>query len=251
MSRSVVGGVFVVGMVLAAAMASAEEVGTEIELRSLNDVVSPASSEWADVPLEDVARRMGDGSRRFYGSLMISPTFAGMNAGFGSGFSSTDTVMGAGGAVGMAFDRRNGQMRLEVEGMGRGTYDGSIAGTGGLRHVTTNNWSAMVNGWRDFMLTDRVGLYGGGGIGAGGYIWGTEFLGNTAYIAPASGFAWQAGGGVIWEVSDRVTFDVGYRFFQIDRLLINPVMPGFTHQFHAGELMFTLRVYEPIRGLWQ
>jgi opacity protein-like surface antigen len=179
---------------------------------------------------------------------MIGNAFAGMKSGFGSGFNSSDTLFGAGGALGVAFDRPNGQLRLEVEGMGRDTYDGAVIETPMLQHVVTNNWSAMVNAWRDLMLTDRVGIYGGGGIGAGGYQLGFRSDVGTTFIEPESGFAWQAGGGVIWEATDRMTFDVGYRFFLIDRLPFEPAISGFGHQFHASELMFTLRIYEPFRG---
>ncbi len=69
-------------------------------------------------------------------------------------------------------------------------------------------------------------------------------ISHLGFDDPAAAFAWQAGGGVIWEVTERLTFDVGYRFFQTD-----VIEQADTTQFQASELMFTLRLYEPFRGL--
>lgn len=44
--------------------------------------------------------------------------------------------------------------------------------------------------------------------------------------------------------SDRLTFDIGYRYYQIDSILIQDIVPA---QFAASELMFGLRLYEPFR----
>ncbi len=52
-------------------------------------------------------------------------------------------------------------------------------------------------------LTDSFGVYGGGGVGAGGYTYGADVNGNRGFDDPAAAFAWQAGGGVIWEVTER------------------------------------------------
>jgi len=160
---------------------------------------------------------------------------------------SEDTLFAAGGAIGIAFERRNGRLRVETEGMGRSTYDAEFLATPtpGDTTILTNNWSVMENVWRDFMLTERFGVYGGGGIGAGGYILGEQFQGETLYAEPAASFAWQFGGGLLWEVTNRLTFDVGYRYFHINTIQQAGVEPN---QFSASELMFTLRLYEPFRG---
>ena len=132
--------------------------------------------------------------------------------------------------------------------MGRSTYDAPFTSPPRPNSATvlTNNWSVMQNFWRDLMLTDRFGVYGGGGIGAGGYILGESLTDNpTEYVPPAASFAWQAGGGALWQVTDRLTFDVGYRFFKIDTIQQTDYV--FANQFAASELMFTLRLYEPFR----
>lgn len=69
----------------------------------------------------------------------------------------------------------------------------------------------MDNAWQDLMLIDRFGAYAGGGIGAGGYMLGDRVVAVTPYDPPATHFTWQFGGGLLWEVSDRLTFDVKYR----------------------------------------
>jgi opacity protein-like surface antigen len=225
----------------------ADEPGTEIDLSSFGRQVARSESVWDDLPLEDVARRFGTAPRRFYLSGMIGPSFASVNSPAEAALASDDTLFAAGGAIGVAFERTNGRLRLEVEGMGRSTYDAEflVPPSPGDTTILTNNWSVMQNAWRDFMLTDRFGIYGGGGIGAGGYILGEQVEGQKDYADPGASFAWQFGGGLLWELSDRLTFDVGYRYFHINTITQPGVEPN---QFSASELMFTLRFYEPFRS---
>ena len=93
--------------------------------------------------------------------------------------------------------------------------------------------SSQPNVWRDINLTDRLAVYSGGGIG---------------------------GGGAINRLSDRVEFDVSYRFFATEQadtaIFLTPVSgpppvptgSSAQHTFSASEMLFTLRVYEPFRG---
>ena len=250
MVRSIMLAVFVAVVVLGgAATARADEHGTEIDLTTFGREAAKPASVWDDLPLEDVARRFGTAPRRVYISGMIGPSFAQVNSPAESTLLSEDTLFNAGGAIGIAFERRNGRLRIETEGMGRDTYDAEflVTPTPGDTTILTNNWSVMENVWRDFMLTERFGAYGGGGIGAGGYILGEQFQGEALYADPAASFAWQFGGGLLWEISNRLTFDVGYRYFHIDTIQQAGAEPN---QFSASELMFTLRLYEPFRG-WQ
>ena len=236
------------GMAMAGRAATADDLGTPIDLSHFSEITQDSSSVESDIPIKEVAQQFGTAPRRFYLSGMIGPSFANVSSPSDSTFASSDTLFNAGGAVGVAFEREHGRLRLEVEGMGRSTYDAPFASS--LRPdantVLTNNWSVMQNFWRDLMLTDRFGVYGGGGIGAGGYVLGETFAGTTDYTSPAANFAWQAGGGVLWELSDRLTFDVGYRYFQINTIQ----QAGFVvpNQFAASELMFSLRLYEPFRN---
>ena len=226
MRRMILGGA-IASLLLVAGVSRAENLGTEIDLTTFGDVANETAAKpsvWDEYDLEEVGLfdRGNRANRRFYASGMIGPTFGTINdtvAGSGNG-----TIFSAGGAAGVAFDRRNGYLRLELEGMWR---DDLITTTASA----FNGWSVLQNVWRDFLITERFGVYGGGGLGGGGY----QFDGVTA--SPT--FAWQGGGGLIYEVTSRLTFDVGYRYFQIDRIDDN--------QFTASELMFTLRLYDPLR----
>ena len=133
-----------------------------------------------------------------------------------------------------------------------------------FRWAANDGWSALVNVWRDFSITEQVDLYLGGGVGAGGYRYGLDggvsFFGvaiTSVSSVQVAAFAWQAGGGVVWNVSERVAFDAGYRFFSIDQadttLNVSAVgMPlasvGLLQQYVASELLFGLRIYEPFRN---
>lgn len=229
------------------ASAQADEMGPAIDLSSFGEVGSGASIDHGGIPFSDVAQRLRGSPRQFYISGMIGPSFAGVTSPSDSTLASSDTLFNAGGAIGVAFDRHRGRLRIETEGMGRSTYDAPFlaAPSPDDSTILTNNWSVMENVWRDLMLTDRFGIYGGGGIGAGGYILGEQIAGDTIYFDPAANFAWQFGGGLLWEVTDRLTFDVGYRYFHINTITQADAEPN---QFAASELMFSLRLYEPFRN---
>jgi len=239
---------FVAWLAIACTAIRADELGSEIDLTSFRGMEGDLTSTPDGTPLDDVAWRLLDAPRRFYISGMIGPSFANVVSPGDPSLASDGTIFTAGGALGVAIERNRGWLRFEVEGMGRDTYDRPFSQTPRLDDFTilTNNWSVLNNLWRDVMLTDRFGIYGGGGIGAGGYILGEELGGSTVYAPPGANFAWQFGGGLLWDVTERLTFDVGYRYFHIDTIRqADYVMPN---QFSASELMFTLRLYEPFRN---
>ena len=71
-----------------------------------------------------------------------------------------------------------------------------------------------------------------------------------------STFAWQAGGGTAYAITDRITLDIGYRYFQIANststgvISYVPVPVGsevIGSAFSASELFFAFRIYEPFR----
>jgi opacity protein-like surface antigen len=176
---------------------------------------------------------------------MIGPSFATLGTPFFDEAIGTDTIVTGGIALGIAVERSRGRLRAEVEGMARGDFDAPFIDFPTDRTVVTNNWSVMTNLWRDVMITDQVGIYVGGGIGAGGYRMGELCCGELEYLDPKAAFAWQAGGGLLWEISDRLTFDMGYRFYQMDVIEQDPF--ALPNRFASSELMFTLRLYEPFR----
>lgn len=228
--------------------AAAAELVSSVDLSAFTSIAEPVTSVENASAYENVAwSSPGKASRRVYLAGMLGPSFASVSSPAEPSLLSDDTLLSAGGALGIAFERPRGWLRLEVEGRGRDTYFAPFSDTPSEANDTilTNNWSVMQNVWRDLTLTDRFGIYGGGGIGAGGYILGEQYNGEVRYVQPGSGFAWQAGGGVLWSITDRLTFDVGYRYFSIDTIQqASFVAPN---QFTASELMFTLRFYEPFR----
>jgi opacity protein-like surface antigen len=197
---------------------------------------------------------------RFYVSGIVGSSWATLTV--DEPPSANAPIFTAGGAAGWAFEREAGRLRLEIEGRGRdalGFAEADAEQSAAFR--ATDGWSALVNLWRDIDLTEKLSLYAGGGIGGGGYrvalssaVPAENFTvtGNAAM----GGFAWQAGGGVNYALTDRITLDLGYRFFAIDGGAITatsrqagvPIDTSrFSSAFSASELLLTVRIYEPFR----
>jgi opacity protein-like surface antigen len=207
-------------------------------------------------------------SRRFYITGIIGASFGTLQSGginnegnFPNTGRATDSLLTAGAAIGMAFDRDNGLLRLEVEGRGRDALQGS---TNSFEPPTpdyfysvraSDGWSVMTNAWRDWYLTERLGFYGGGGIGAGGYRLSVDDSVVSGY-GHVGGFAWQAGTGTTYRITNRTTIDLGYRFFETvpDSLPLTLGGPGgppagsYVSNFYASELLLSVRIYEPFRS---
>jgi len=261
-------------VVLIARVAGAAAFGP-IDLSSLDDVVSaptPAASVWDDVSIQPVAATRDD-EPRFYVTGLLGESFAtladpvyGDLLGRGA---INRSVLTAGGAAGFAFERDNGRLRVEVEGRGRDDVTAHFNPvlppplTANFKWAAADGWSAMFNVWRDYSVSEQVDLYLGGGVGGGGYRYslagdlGVPGFGfGLASNAQVASFAWQAGGGVIWNVTERVAFDIGYRFFALDTAdtTVGATFNGLPlgsitvpQQFTASELLFGLRIYEPFR----
>lgn len=218
---------------------------------------------------------------RGYVTGIVGGSLATINAGGSTSFLGTtqlqtvgsvnDTIFNGGGAIGMAFARPSGLLRMEVEGRARGPMHGQTAfgitseTTSGavipLDVTVTNGWSAMTNFWRDYFFTDRVGVYGGGGFGVGGYQYSMQGADGSIPLSGSSvvnTFAWQVGTGVTYQLSDRITFDTGYRFFAMtpgatplavtDGGLIAQPVGSYTSALSASELLLSIRIYEPFRN---
>jgi opacity protein-like surface antigen len=179
------------------------------------------------------------------------------------------SILTAGGAAGVAYARDNGQWRFEIEGRGRDDLTASLGQAvppvfaADFAWAAADGWSATANVWRDWWIGERWAVYAGGGLGGGGYRY--SFAGDIQFLDVEATFAgndqvaelaWQAGGGLVYELSERIAFDVGYRFFSIGQADVSyTVNPPFgppstataAQQFTASELLFGLRVYEPFR----
>ena len=199
--------------------------------------------------------------RRFYLASILGADYGTLSV--GNGPNATDPLFTTGAAAGIAFERPQGWFRTEFEARYRDPVSSTVGDPtlGGSASVTARDgWSTMINAWRDLEITDRVALYLGGGIGGGGYTvafnggfpaLGVGLSGSTA----VTGFAWQAGGGASWLLTERVALDLGYRWYAVDGgpATIDATTPFFSFSdsigtnFGASELLFSLRVYEPFR----
>jgi opacity protein-like surface antigen len=117
----------------------------------------------------------------------------------------------------------------------------------------------MLNLWRDYDLTDSLTGYIGAGIGGGGYRFGVNqnFPNQDQAInglGTVGGLAWQVGAGLAIALTDRVTLDLGYRFFDLGAgsvaadFLQTSIPQGtqlVTSAFSANEFFFGIRIYEP------
>ena len=256
---------------VAAMSARAKELETPIDLASLSEIGSTyvADDETADVPFSDVAYGNASAANRFYLTGIVGASFGTLQSGgfnTAGGFDNigqaNDSLLTAGGAVGMAFARDNGQLRVEVEGRGRNALTGLTnsfeppAPTFFYSVRATDGWSVMSNVWRDWYLTKRLGVYGGGGIGAGGYRLSVDDTVVSGY-GHVGAFAWQVGAGATYQLTDRATIDLGYRFFDtatgaLPLHLGGPVGPpagSYLSNYYASELLVSVRLYEPFRGL--
>jgi len=262
------------------------ELGESIDLSSLSGLASvPDESDRAlerdSLPIVPVGYDGDVPWIRGYITGIAGASFGTINAGGITPFGGTaqlqtvgsvnDTMFNGGGAIGMALARPSGLLRMEVEGRARGPMHGQTAFevvsattesvSVPLDVSATQGWSAMTNFWRDFFFNDRLGVYGGGGFGVGGYQYSMQGSDGKIPLAGSSvvnTFAWQVGTGVTYQLSDRVTFDTGYRFFAMTPgstplavtnggLLVQPA-GSYTSAFSASELLLSVRIYEPFRN---
>lgn len=272
--RGTIGGLALAAMTLASGAARPAALPEPIDLATLDEVATPpAASAWDDVAIQPVASRSA-GEPRFYVTGLLGESFVTLaDPVYGEIFTDrrlNRSVITAGGAAGLAFEREDGQLRVEVEGQGRDDVTAAFRDTlapvlgADFRWAANDGWSALVNVWRDFSIDEQVDLYLGGGVGAGGYRYDLDgavslFAAEITYVSSAqvAAFAWQVGCGIVWNVSDRVAFDVGYRFFSIDQadttlnvaaVGVPLASVGLLQQYTASELLFGLRIYEPFRN---
>ena len=245
-------GGLILGVLALTGVAKADNSFSEIDLTSFQDI--PSIIDACDVPIENVSCSTRPNCRRFYITGLWGVSAATLdNLTPTRGFDTSANIFTAGIAGGVSLERERGRLRLEAEWLQRDFYRGAINATPGASLVTSKNWSVLANAWRDFMVTEKFGCYGGGGIGGGGITGFGEFDRVPATDSfTSSAFAWQAGGGLIYEVTDQVTFDVSYRWYQVNGLSSPPrIIPGPTldYRYGASQVMFSLRMFEPLRSL--
>lgn len=179
-----------------------------------------------------------EAGRRVYVTGIVGSSLGGDAGPMGTGWIGdlASPTVGGDAAIGVAVDRSQsflkGATRLEFEGRTRSRS--AAGGESSATDLSTTSWSTMANVWRDVPITDHLGLYAGGGVGAGG--------GRSAAGESRSDFTWQAGGGATYAVNNRLSLDVGYR------ALPAAFGAAATPDAPTGELLFSVRLYEPFRG---
>jgi opacity protein-like surface antigen len=261
--------------------AFANDLGEPIDLSSFSGMESALEESQQTLGADGmpVVQVYDDGGARWirpYVTGIAGASFGTLNTGGGGGFGGTplgfagsvnEAMFTGGGAIGVALDQPSGLLRMEIEGRARGPMQGKtqffvVEEINGLPidTVASGGWSAMTNFWRDWFLSDRFGVYGGGGFGVGGYQYSTSLTQGGQTLGGSSTvntFAWQVGTGFTYQLSDRVTFDTGYRFFAMSPAS-NPVslnsgsfsqsIGSSTSTFSASELLLSIRIYEPFRN---
>ena len=201
---------------------------------------SPPLADGSGTADADAVETPRGDARTPYVAGMIGSSFAGGDAG---GFGGT--LLTGEGAVGVSVPRPLGAVRLEVEGRQRAALSGQRgAQADGEPAAATvgGEWTTMANAWRDVDVAEHLSIYVGGGLGVGGYAHDGDAAGpDTASRVTA--FGWQAGAGVAYAVTDRLTLDVGGRFYGLEAGGGQPAAGP-----PAAEMLFAVRVADPFRG---
>jgi opacity protein-like surface antigen len=257
--------------------ALADELGEPIDLSGMSEIRSSLETT-ADAPNSEAATVAFDPAsrgHRFYLTGIVGGSFATLTnsqnphsepnrLAYETPADTTGALFNGGGAIGVAFARSSGQLRMEIEQRLRGPMDGQVvsgsSGSPSATAYTDNAWSTTMNLWRDFFMTDQLGFYVGGGLGMGGYR-STFFTPPDEYglfygSESVATWAWQAGTGVTYALSDRITLDVGYRFFATAPAAINVSQwngagyypYSYSSSLTASELLLSIRIYEPFRN---
>lgn len=187
----------------------------------------------------------------------VAPVGPGAAPAWSSSSSATGSMFTGAVAGGVWIPRPVGALRLECEAALRDAYDDTLQAVGGpsIHMQASNTWSVFGNVWRDVSLTRRIGLYGGGGLGGGGYRLAVDSSDGFAANGLVGQFAWQAGGGLIYRYNSLVTADIGYRFIGMGTGK-SPLLDAAGNQagtlsstMTANELLLMLRVKDPFQGL--
>jgi opacity protein-like surface antigen len=146
------------------------------------------------------------------------------------------SVFGMGGSVGSDLSYSTSlPLRLEVEYL----YHGSESYQAGNYTHDLSAHSILANGFFDLQTDTALTPYIGGGVGLA-YL-NDHVTGGMDVKAKSWNFAWNAGGGLAWGVSENLAVDLGYRYMDLGKTDKNSI-PGSTtadvaltaHEFSLG-----------------
>ena len=144
-----------------------------------------------------------------------------------------------GGAVGVNV---SDAIRVEIEASHAG-WDAkhiyiSFPGVFKVDDAATGKMNAtylLVNTWVDWNNESPFTPYAGGGLGIGWANGNTLWFSDQGYDDGEIGFAFQLGAGLKYDISDYVSFDLGYRFKGIADIDFQNTNPA-TAPFEGGDL---------------
>jgi opacity protein-like surface antigen len=226
----VVGRTAVAAAVLAASLCAANAA----EMQRAVTIESPVVSAQ---PIDRGADGGATAERRLYVTGMVGSSHAVHGDGGGRGPVAGGLLSGGlpatDGAVGVAIPRSFGDVRLEFEGR-----SGLAAGSAPDAAQAGESWSVMANAWRDLPITEHLGGYVGGGVGA---------VGIPGEAGQRGGVAAQVGTGLSYAAHERMTFDVGYRF-HVATPADGGRLPGNATALASSEMLLSVRLYDPFRS---
>ncbi|NCY17677.1 MAG: hypothetical protein EBX39_13145 [Actinobacteria bacterium] len=142
------------------------------------------------------------------------------------------TIFSGDGAVGIEFPKPWGAVRVECEARGPGVT-GAAARSGA---TARGDGAVLANVWHDLDLTERVAVYAGGGVGLG------TSPGSAGHQRSGS-LAWQTGTGITYDLTERMTLDIGYRCGGQE-----PLTPAAATLPATGTMVLAVRINDPFQG---
>ena len=148
-------------------------------------------------------------------------------------------------------------VRFELEGITGRDYELRTDGGDGY-FAEVDNWAIMHNLWMDlpirepvnwafgrFPLLEPVTVYLGAGIGFG--VTEVEATDNVSIGSKTNyKFAWQAGAGIAYKLTDYVTLSVGYRYFDLGKAKLELSTAGIEE---FGRYTLDVRAHEFTSGV--
>jgi opacity protein-like surface antigen len=139
--------------------------------------------------------------------------------GIGAFVSGDDSQKDVTGSVGVGYKFGNGwRVEGEVSLPQKDTFtSGSTTFPTSLNHHHIDSQRVMLNAYRDFRVADKVSVYGSAGLGLA-RLESKGWQGNESRqygSATQTNLAWSLGAGVVYDVTERLSVDLGYRYIDM------------------------------------